>query len=40
MSEIEPCSIFPDDEDDGTSQDDYVKSKKSCEAEMYINNVE
>lgn len=36
MSEIEPCSIFPDDENDGTSQDDYVKSKESCKEEMYI----
>lgn len=40
MSEIEPVAIFPETEDDGTTQDDYIKSKESCKAEMYINNVE
>ena len=40
MSEIEPCSIFPGDEDDGTAQSDYVKSKESCKEQMYINSIE
>lgn len=40
MSEIEPPFICDSSEEDGETQNDQIRSKKSCEVEQYINNIE